>query len=190
MSINDIKEYAKINHVPIMKDGGIDFICDYIVKNNVKSILEIGSAIGYSSIRMASLADDIYIDTLEINKDSYLLAIDNIKSNNLDNRINIYNVDALDFNSDKKYDFIFVDAAKAQYKKYMLHFINNSDVFIFDNLEFHGIVDNPSLTNNRNTKSLVRKIRTFRDEMLNSSEYDVTYHKSVGDGVMLVRLHK
>ena len=58
--ISQIKRFAKIHSVPIMKDEGIDFICNYIIEHNVKSILEIGTGIGYSSIRFAKTKDDVY----------------------------------------------------------------------------------------------------------------------------------
>ena len=60
---------------------------------------------------------------------------------------------------------------------------------LFDNLEFHGIVDDPSMTHNRNTKALVKKIRIFRDEILNDPEYTCEYHKNIGDGVLLLKVN-
>ena len=99
--IEMIKKFAKENDVPIMMDEGISFLVDFIKENNVKNILEIGSGIGFSSIMMANVSDDIFIDTVELDKERYLLALDNINKFNLDKRINIYNLDALKFNSDK-----------------------------------------------------------------------------------------
>ena len=48
-----------------MLEDGIEFLCDYIKKNNIKRILEIGTAIGYSAIKMASIDKDIKITTIE-----------------------------------------------------------------------------------------------------------------------------
>ena len=67
----DIKTYAKENHVPIMMDEGLAFLLDYVKTNNVKSILELGTAIGYSAMNMAKIAEDIHIDTIEINEVMY-----------------------------------------------------------------------------------------------------------------------
>ena len=190
-NIELIKQFAQENDVPIMLDGGISFLMDFIKENNVKSILEIGSAIGFSSIMMASVTEDIYIDTIELDKKRYEIAIKNMDSFKLNNRISIYNIDAIDFKSNKKYDLIFIDGPKAQYKKHFDLFmknINQNGYFIFDNINFHGMVDNPSLTNNRNTKALVRKIKNFRDEMINDDRYNVEYLKDVGDGVMIVKM--
>ena len=105
--ISEIKDYAKENNVPIMQDEGIEFICNYIKENNVKSVLEIGSAIGYSAIRFASINDDIVVTTLERDIDRYNKAVENINSENLSERIEIINCDALEYSTEKKYDLIF-----------------------------------------------------------------------------------
>ena len=112
--ILEIKEYAKENNVPIMLDGGMDFICNYIKENNIKSILEIGSAIGYSAIRFASINNDITVTTIERDVERYNEAVKNIKNESLENRITIYNDDALVFTTNDKFDLIFIDAAKGK----------------------------------------------------------------------------
>ena len=55
--ITDIKKYADTHDVPIMMDGGMEFILNYIKENHVKNILEIGTAIGYSAINFAKAAE-------------------------------------------------------------------------------------------------------------------------------------
>ena len=61
-----IKTYALNNHVPIIKDEGLDLLLATIKENKAKAILELGTAIGYSAINMAKLGNDILIDTIEI----------------------------------------------------------------------------------------------------------------------------
>ena len=63
--IIEIEKYAKENNIPIMQKKGINYLCNFIKKNNIKNILEIGSAIGYSSIKMALVDKDIKITTIE-----------------------------------------------------------------------------------------------------------------------------
>ena len=152
-----IEEYAEKNNVPIMQKDGIEFLTKYIKENNIKEILEIGSAIGYSAIKMALIDKNIKVTTIERDKERYEIAIKNIKNMELENQIEIYNEDALEFNIEKKYDLIFIDAAKAQYIKFFEKYKKNlkqKGTIISDNLEFHGLVKNPELTNNRNTKQL------------------------------------
>lgn len=188
--IEVIKWFARENNVPIMMEDGLEFLVSYIRNNNIKSILEVGSAIGFSSIVMANISDDIEVDTIEIDEERFNIAVKNIKDFKLEARVHIYHLDAMNFKTTKKYDLIFIDAAKAQYKKYMNYFMDNlknDGAFVFDNINFHGMVDNPSLTSNRNTKSLVRKIKTFRDEMLADEKFSVDFKKDIGDGVMIVK---
>ena len=113
-SITNLEIYAKENNVPIIQKEGLNFLIEYIKQNNVKTILEIGTAIGYSSINMALVSDDIQITTIERNEKMYKQAIENIKDFNLENRINVIYGDALDTVVQGKYDLIFIDAAKAQ----------------------------------------------------------------------------
>ena len=117
-TINNIEEYAIKNNIPIMEHDGIEFLIEYIKKNNIKSILEIGSAIGYSAIRMALIDKDIKVTTIERDVKRYEEAVKNINDFNLNNQINIILDDAFNVELDKKYDLIFIDAAKSQYIKF------------------------------------------------------------------------
>ena len=185
--ILDLKKYAKENNVPIMQDEGIDFICNYIKDNNIKSILEIGSAIGYSAIRFASIDDDIKVTTIERDNDRYQKAVENINNFNLNDRITIYNGDALETNITGKYDLIFIDAAKSQYIKFFEKYkgnLNQNGVIVSDNLSFHGFVEHPELTHNRNTKQLVGKIRRYVDFLKENKEFNTIFYE-LGDGVSI-----
>ena len=112
--ILDLEEYAHKNNIPIMMEDGIEFLLDYIKNNNIKNILEIGSAIGYSAIRMALVDDSIKVTTIERDEERYTEALKNIKDFNLSSRINIILNDAFNVELDDKYDLIFIDAAKSQ----------------------------------------------------------------------------
>lgn len=183
--IEEIEEYAKINNIPIMQKDGIDFLTSYIKENNIKNILEIGSAIGYSAIKMALVDEDINVTTIERDEERFNIAVDNIKKINLENRINIILEDALNIDLNNEYDLIFIDAAKSQYIKFFEKFDKNlksGGVVVTDNLSFHGLVEDDSKTTNRNTKQLVRKIRNYIDYLKNNDKYITTFYK-LGDGV-------
>ena len=113
-----IKAYASREAVPIMQDEGCDFICSYIKEHSCKNILEIGTAIGYSSIRFASLAEDIKVTTIELDIDRHLKAVENFKAAGLSDRISAIHADALTCPLEGSFDLIFIDAAKAQYIKF------------------------------------------------------------------------
>ena len=130
--MKELEEYAKINNIPIMQKDGILYLINYIKENNIKNILEIGSAIGYSSIMMASINSDIRITTIERDKDRYDLAVSNIKKYNLDKQINIIYGDAVDTDIAGMYDLIFIDAAKGKNIFFFEKYKNNLEQFYYD----------------------------------------------------------
>lgn len=184
-----LEKYAKENNIPIMLPDGIEFLVNYINDNNIKNILEVGSAIGYSAIRMAMANNDVKVTTIERDADRYNLACKNIEAFNLNDQINIILGDALNTNIEGKFDLIFIDAAKSQYikffEKYKLNLSNNG-VIVSDNLSFHGLVDDITKTNNRNTKQLVKKIKKYIDFLKNNDEFDTEFI-NIGDGIAITR---
>ena len=183
--ILNVEENARLRNIPVMLDGGMEFILEYIKNNNIKSILEIGSAVGYSAIRFASVDEDIKVTTIERNVDLYKEALDNIREFGLGDRINIICGDALETVIEGKYDLIFIDAAKSQYikffEKYKVNLAPGGSI-ITDNLSFHGLVENPSLTKNRNTRQLVGKISKYIEFLKDNNEFKTEFYQ-VGDGV-------
>ena len=111
-NINKLEEYAKEHNVPIVMKDSLFLILELLSMVKPKRILEIGTAIGYSSICMAYHSGAI-IDTIERNEEMYNQAVKNIKSLNMENRINVIFDDALlvNNNSLKTYDVIFIDAS-------------------------------------------------------------------------------
>lgn len=185
--INEMRKYAKEYHIPIMDQDGLNFMSDYIVKNNIKTILELGSAIGYSAIMMAKLNPEIKIVTVERDINRYRQAIENIKNAHLEDQITIHLADALEFDTPLMFDMIFIDAAKAQYIKFFERFkgnLNKEGAIISDNLNFHGLVNNHDLIRNRNTKQLVQKIEKYISFLENNDEFKTTFNAR-GDGVAI-----
>ena len=184
-----LKEFAKENKVPIIFDEGLSFLESIIKIKKPSRILEIGTAIGYSAIRMAKASNAI-IDTIERNIDMYNLAINNIKEAKLDNRINVIFKDAFlayDDIKDNKYDLIFIDAAKAQYHKFFDLFtklLNESGVVVCDNMLFHGLVESESNDYSRSVRGLIRKLKEFHEYLLNNSEFDSSIY-DIGDGMAI-----
>lgn len=182
-----IEEYAKDNYVPIMLKDGIEYLCNYIKENNIKNILEVGSAIGYSAIKMALVSEDINITTIEKDENRYNMAVDNIHKFNLDKRINIILGDAKEVELTDKYDLIFIDASKGNNIYFFEKFTDNlaeNGVIITDNLSFHGRVEDTSLITSKNQLGIVKKIKTFIEYLDNNKEFTTTY-VSVGDKIAI-----
>ena len=161
--ISQMRQYAEDYNIPIMVDEGINFLRNFIAKYNIKIILEIGTAIGYSAIMMASVKEDIYVTTIERDEKRYLEAVKNIKKAGLQDRINIIYKDALEVDLEEKFDMIFIDAAKAQYTNFFNKFDYNlipNGTVITDNMSFHGLVDqDEDKIESRNLKQLVKYTR-------------------------------
>ena len=185
-TIKEIREYAEKNNVPIMMDDGIKYLINYINKNQVKSVLEIGTAIGYSAIMMALSNKDLFITTIERDEKRYLEALKNIKKLNLENRITLVFNDALDAKISEKFDLIFIDAAKAQSIKFFEKFeknLNPDGTIITDNIKFHGLVDKKEEEiESRNLRALVRKVKNYI-EFLRTNEHYKTEFLDIGDGL-------
>ncbi|MDD7132670.1 MAG: O-methyltransferase [Firmicutes bacterium] len=185
--MKELEEYAKINNIPIMQKDGILYLINYIKENNIKNILEIGSAIGYSSIMMASINSDIRITTIERDKDRYDLAVSNIKKYNLDKQINIIYGDAVDTDITGMYDLIFIDAAKGKniffFEKYKNNLVKGGTI-ITDNLSFHGLVEDSDLVKTKNQRGIVNKIKDFISFLDNNEEF-ATEYIPVGDKIAI-----
>ena len=185
-TILDMEEYAQEHNVPIIEKDAIAFIMQYIKKNNVKNILEIGSAIGYSAILMASASDEVQITTIEKDEARYMECLKNVKKCGLDKRVNVVYNDALEVNlTGVKYDLIFIDAALSGYIKYFekfQYFLADGGVIITDNLKFHGYVNNKSSIDSDNIKKLVEKIEKYIEFLKNNEDFDTKFY-DVGDGL-------
>lgn len=183
--IREMKEYAEKNNVPIMLDEGIDFLTTFILKNHVKNILEIGTAIGYSAIMMALVDPNVKITTIERDEVRYLEALKNVKALDLEDRITLIYNDAFNVRLDEKFDLIFIDAAKAQSIKFFEMFernLNHNGVIITDNLKFHGLVDKEEEIKSKNLRALVRKIKDYINYLKENEKYNTEFF-DVGDGI-------
>lgn len=188
--IKEIKKYALENKVPIMMDDGIDFLTTFIIKNQIKSVLEIGTAIGYSAIMMALSNPYVTITSIERDEVRYLEALKNIKKLNLEDRITLIFKDALDVKLPDKFDLVFIDAAKSQSIRFFEQFsrnLNKNGFIITDNMDFHGYVKKDEKEiKSRNLRQLVRKIKEYRVYLEENSDYQTDFY-TIGDGISVSR---
>lgn len=186
--ILDIKKYAKDKSVPIMMEDGIKFLTNYIKETKRYNILEIGTAIGYSSILMALQDENIKVTTIEKDEVRYKEALKNIKNLGLENRINPIFNDALNVTLNDTYDLIFIDAAKSKNEEFFIKFSNNlkeDGVIITDNINFHGLTNKDlSEIKSRDLRGLVRKIKNYKEFLINNKAYKTTFY-DVGDGISI-----
>ena len=178
-------KFAEENDVPIMQNEGIAFLIMLLKVKKPLRILEIGSAIGFSSSMMA-LNSEAKIDTIERDPKMIAECKKNHTELNLLERINLIEGDALDtleIVKDYKYDLIFIDAAKAQYIKFFEMYsplLNDNGVILSDNLYFHDLLFTE--VNNRDLRQLVRKVGKYNEFLLNHPEFETHIFK-IGDGI-------
>ena len=191
--ILSIKQKALNEGVPIIKDEGLEFLLKFIKEKQAKDILELGTAVGYSAMKMASLDKDIRIDTIEKNEEMYLQAVSNIENSPYSNQIIVHFMPIEEYKTDRMYDLIFVDAAKAQYGKYMEQFLGNlkeDGYMFFDNMIFHGLVYDVENIESRNLRNLVKKIVKFSEMVSNDDRFDIMKFDNIGDGILLLSRRK
>jgi predicted O-methyltransferase YrrM len=186
----EMEQYAKDHHVPIMELSGIETILQILRIAQPKKILEVGTAIGYSALRMASVLPEATIVTIERDRERYIVAEEYIKRANKDHQISIIKGDALEVESlietFDSFDAIFIDAAKGQYKKFFemySKYLDDKGLIITDNVLFKGLVCEDIIENKR-IRSMVTKIKDFNKWLMENEDYD-TVIIPVGDGVAI-----
>ncbi len=185
-----LRDRARQDHVPIMQEEGLAFLIHILQSVKPHRLLEIGTAVGYSAISMAQALPQLSICTLELSEDRVRQARANIARAGLARRIRVVHTDAGSYEPEGCYDFIFVDGPKGQYERHLDHFkpfLVTGGYVLFDNMEFHGMVDHPERTHNRHTKDLLRRIRRFHDHVRKRNDFEVHYYKNLGDGLLLLQ---
>ncbi|MCU0105382.1 methyltransferase domain-containing protein [Acholeplasma vituli] len=183
--INELKLKAQSLKVPILSDDGLLFLIKTLNENNVKSVLEIGSAVGYSAIALA-LHTGAKVTTIEREEDLVQMAKKHIQENNLEDTITLIHADALDVELDKnlKFDAIFIDAAKAQYEKFFNKYepyLSDFGIIITDNLNFHNV---DIETVSRGTRNLVKRLEAFKTFLQTHPTYESELF-DIGDGMSI-----
>ncbi len=187
--IVEMEKYAMEHNVPIIKKDAIAFIMKFIKANNIVNILEIGGAIGYSAILMASSNPEVKVTTIEKEENNYLECLKNVKKCGFEQKVNVVFQDALELNlsEESKYDLIFIDAAKGQNMKFFekyKYFLAPKGAIITDNIKFHGYVGKSDKIESKNLRQLVKKIEAYIEFLNNNEEYTTKFY-DVGDGLSI-----
>lgn len=179
--IETLREYAEQNAVPIVDRLSLEMIKQLIRIHRANNILEIGTAIGYSSMQFASVSNDIHITTIERDEKMITQAKSNFETYGYSSQIRLIEGNALEqYNevSDKQYDIIFIDAAKAQSKKFFEYYtplLRNGGLVITDNVLYHGFVSNIDIVRSRNVKQMVKKVQKFNDWLISLENYSTNF---------------
>ena len=191
MNINNlkiIKEKALNEHIPIIMDDTLEYIYELYNDKKISSILEIGTAVGYSAICFTKfLSDDGIIDTIERDKQRIEEAKLNIKKAEVEKQINIISGDAVEIlpTINKKYDMVFIDAAKGKYPIFLEHalrLLKNDGIILADNILYKGYV--MSDYNKHKQRTAVRNLRAYIKETTENPNL-ITEILEIGDGLAI-----
>lgn len=191
MKIEEIKEKALEEHIPIIMDDTLEVIEKILLDVKPERILELGTATGYSSICFSNiLNNDVYIDTIELDEGRANEAIENIKSLGLEKNINVIKGNAVDVlpTLSEKYDIFFIDAAKGKYPIFLKEAIRLSktgSIILADNILYKGYV--MSDYNKHKQRTAVRNLREYIKETTEDESLK-TEILEVGDGLAISKV--
>ena len=183
-----IKAKALEDHIPIIMDDTLEYILSMYKEYKISSILEIGTAGGYSAICFTKfLSDDGIIDTIERDKQRIEEAKLNIKKAEVEKQINIISGDAVEIlpTINKKYDMVFIDAAKGKYPIFLEHalrLLKNDGIILADNILYKGYV--MSDYNKHKQRTAVRNLREYIKETTEDPNL-ITEILEIGDGLAI-----
>lgn len=186
--ISIIKKKALEDKVPIIMDDTLEVIAKILDEIKPKKILEIGTAVGYSTICFSEyLQENGKIDTIERDTERVKEARENIKKAEVEEKINIYEGDAVEIlpTLNDEYDVVFIDAAKGKYPFFLnqaLRMIKPGGVIFADNILYKGYV--MSDYNKHKQRTAVRNLREYIAEITNNEKLE-TEILEVGDGLAI-----
>lgn len=187
LSLESLKQYARERYIPVMLDDTRELLFNTVRQRLPKRILEIGTAIGYSGIIMLTASPNAVLNTIEFSEQSVALARENFKEFGLTDRVNIFVGDAREIVPllTGKYNFIFLDGPKGQYKyfyPYLTDLLEVNGTLVCDNVLYKGLVEH--IPDNKRHKhiTVARNMREFLDELTADKRYQTELHR-IGDGV-------
>lgn len=184
-----MENYAAENHVPIMEPAGMEAMLQVLRILEPKRMLEVGTAIGYSALRMAYAVPDAAIVTIERDEERAQIAEENFAAFGK-GQIQLIKGDALEMEAEvakcAPFDAIFIDAAKGQYQRFFelySRYLTERGIIITDNVLFKGLVAEETIEHKR-TKGIVKKIKHYNEWLMSHPDY-YTVIIPVGDGVAI-----
>ncbi len=186
--LSAMEKYAKENDVPIVQPETAKFIETFLMANKPLKILEVGCAIGYSAIIMASASPESEITTLEFDENIVDVARENIKKAGLSSRIKVVYADARDYipymDCDDYFDLVFLDGPKAHYINMLddcMRLLKKGGILMCDNILYKGMTADDSLLIKRKI-TIVRRLRKLIDELTTRDDMETSI-LTVGDGM-------
>lgn len=190
-----IKDSANHRGVPIIREKSHEILIDYVKKLNPKTILEIGTAVGYSGMAILKNCNGKLL-TIEHNQNLVKEATQNFKDANLSDRVKIINNDCLvetalmvaDDKYNNYFDFIFLDGPKAQYQNMidgLMMLLRSGGTILIDNVLFRGYVDGSVIAPTKRFKTITKRLKLFIDEFMNRPDITDAELIDIEDGMIV-----
>jgi predicted O-methyltransferase YrrM len=182
-----MEDYAREKHIPVIQRESSRFLELLCTMAKPHRILEVGTAIGYSSILLAkTTCQSGIVDTIELDEDRAAEANRYIRRAGLEKTIRILHGDAFEVLQclENPYDFIFLDAAKGQYMEFLpfcLRLLNPGGLLISDNILYRGMVAKEGFIEHKHRTITVR-LKAYINELM-SDENLLTSIIPIGDGM-------
>ncbi|WP_010303496.1 O-methyltransferase [Kurthia senegalensis] len=186
----EMEQYAEENYVPIMQLPAIETLLQMLRIQQPQQILEVGSAIGYSAIRMAEAVPTCQIVTIERDEARIANAKDFIARSAVANQIELVEGDALEVTIpvvEDGFDAVFIDAAKGQYQKFFDRYsplVKRGGILYIDNMYMHGLSDLDMKDVPRRKRTMIRNLHHFAEWVIQNDDYQSTFFP-IGDGLLV-----
>ena len=184
-----MQKFAKDNSVPIINSETARLLSVLVKLKRPEKILEIGTAIGYSSaVMMESLGGDCEIVTVERDFDMVNRAREFLKETGYFEKIKIIGGEATEVlpNLQSEYDFIFLDAAKGQYIEFLpqiIRLLKKGGVLVSDNVLYKGMITKRGIAKKKHI-TIIRNLRDYLSQISDGEVFETTI-LSIGDGVSI-----
>ncbi len=174
--------------IPVADDETLQFLLLMLQTKQPKRILEIGTAVGLSSVAMLLACPDARLTTMELEEERFAEAKQNFADFGVSDRVNAHLGDAGEILAmmDGEFDFVFLDGPKAQYEKYLFdlkRLMTKGAILFADDVLLYGWVSGEEPTPQKR-QSIVDKIRSYL-HTITQDEAFITSVLNVGDGVAL-----
>ncbi|MFD2369799.1 O-methyltransferase [Brevibacillus sp. GCM10020057] len=180
-----LEQEAKAENIPIVQLPSAQVMRTLLLLHQPKSILEVGTAIGYSTIWLAEAAPKARIVTMDIDEERLARARANVAEAGCAERIEILSRDAtLGLPQSYQFDCLFIDAAKGQYRTFLdlyLPHLRVGGLVISDNVLFRGLVATPDEASKRQ-RPMIDKLLAFNAHLAGHPDLETTF-LPVGDGL-------
>lgn len=190
-ALKELEEFARRENIPIIPHETVAFFRLFLQTMQPKSILEIGTAIGFSALLMAEQVPDAKIMTIDRNEEMIGFAKENFARFDQRKQITLLEGDAVDLleHIEQRFDLIFMDSAKSKYIVFLPEVLKRLEVggvVILDDIFQGGDVARDIMEVRRGQRTIYRGLQRLFDATLDHPGLTASLIP-LGDGILMIR---